>query len=119
MYGKKPSNWYEMDYSEQKEWKRQQQAIESAEYDARQAKDQADADISRMRRQMQSERESRREEYEAVYEEYREVSYDFDRLLKVVEACLGTKGVDDSIEQLNRIFRPDYVEVQARADYED
>lgn len=68
----KPSNWYQMDYSEQQQWKKQQQAIEDAEYDARQARQNAEDEMFAARRQyqrdLQAERISASEEYNELSE---------------------------------------------------
>lgn len=65
----KPSNWYQMDYQEQREWEKQKQAFDDLEYDrqrAQEAAEQAEQQAARQRRSMQSEREEWGYEYESL-----------------------------------------------------
>ena len=101
-----PSNWYNMDYSEQREWKKQQQAIEDAEYDARRAKEDADNEISNARRQAQRDlqeyRNSASSEYEELNECYQEVLEDrYDMLLLLKEIDYRVTGLQMDYEDEN------------------
>jgi biopolymer transport protein ExbB/TolQ len=53
MSGKKPSNWYEMDYSAQREWERADRERQNLEYDADRAKEDAERS-TRMAREAQA-----------------------------------------------------------------
>ena len=53
----KPSNWYQMDYEQQKEWKRVQDEIESVEWESRRAQEEADQKIQNVRKEMRQAQE--------------------------------------------------------------
>lgn len=57
----KPSNWYQMSWEEQKEWKKQERARQDLEYEADQARQDAEnarADYNQAHRNAQAEREA-------------------------------------------------------------
>lgn len=84
-YDRKPSNWWQMDYDERKEWERNKQAFEDAEYDrqrAQEAADNAHAEAQRLRRSMQEERASQYEEYSILQDEYQELNENYERVLR-------------------------------------
>lgn len=62
----KPSNWYNMDYTERKEWENNQRAIEDAEYNQRRAEQDAEdarAQAQQARRNYERQEEANQEEY--------------------------------------------------------
>ena len=59
----KPSNWYNMDYTERKEWEKNQRAIEDAEYNAQEKVEQTRRDYERKASQQRNEMRSIEEDY--------------------------------------------------------
>ena len=59
----KPSNWYNMDYTERKEWEKNQRAIEDAEYNAQEKAEQMRRDYERKASQQRNEMRSIEADY--------------------------------------------------------
>lgn len=109
---RKPSNWYEMSWDEQREWNRRERAREDAEDEARRARDDAEAAnrrASRERREAQSRESGIREEMAGIQEDYGhleetlcEVRLERDRLVDVCKNLLcfvneeGEGGIADA-----------------------
>lgn len=92
----KPSNWYSMDYNERKEWERNQQALEDAEYEKQRAQEEADnaqAEAQRLRREMQAESYAAQEEFSILQDELSTLNTNYERILaernKLWDICKG------------------------------
>ena len=59
----KPNNWYSMSYEEQREYQKQQRAIEEAEWEARRAAENAEVEIRNAKKEYAAIAESERENY--------------------------------------------------------
>jgi len=100
--GRRPSNWYEMDYSQQREWedneRRHQRVLDDAEYEARRASEEADASHRRQLRQL---REEAAYEAESYAEESSNLSRQLGELrweLQHVRAFIESKGLTAECE---------------------
>ena len=67
----KPNNWYQMTWEEQKEWKKIQDAIEEAEWNTRQAQEEASQSIHLAARRLHEAEENWNQEYHELSSELR------------------------------------------------
>jgi chromosome segregation ATPase len=82
---RKPNNWYQMDYYQQQEWRRAERDIESAEYDARMAREESEREQSRVRKQMNESRNEYQREIDDIQRELTCTKWKRNKLQKALE----------------------------------
>jgi hypothetical protein len=103
----KPNNWYQMNYEEQKEWKRIQDEIENVEWESRRAQEEADKKIQNVRKEMRQVQEDYSQDH---WELSNELHCAKEALRMIMEQCKDEAIVEIARKGIQGTLNLDYGE---------